>query len=129
MPHFKDCSGAEVNRYFITYLATRDNLQNDRANLERRKLAADATSDELNEIEVKLLWIAWELAKLEDRRNAFLNGLAAIKPPSDALVQKVKELTAQSEKLTNDAIGAQNAIKLTAAALEQFNAIQQPSST
>ena len=128
MPHFrKDCSADEVRRYNSVYRATRKNLQNDRDNLERRKLAVDATSDELNEIEVKLLWIASELAKLQERRNAFLNGLAAIQPPSDALVEKVKALTAESERLTNNAIGAQNAIKLTAAALEQFNAIQADS--
>ena len=124
MPHFEHCSEAEVKRYLDVYFDTRKNLQNDRDNLERRKLAADATSDELNEIEVTLLWIAAKLAKLDDRRTAFLNGVAAIKPPSNELVEKVKALTAKSERLTNNAIGAQNAIKLSAAALEQFNAIQ-----
>jgi hypothetical protein len=78
---------------------------------------------------VKLLWIASEDAKLRQRRTAFINGLVAITPPDDALVARVKDLTSLSEKLTNDAIGAQNAIKLTAAALAQFNTIQQPSST
>jgi hypothetical protein len=124
MPRFNECSEAEVNRYFIAYFATWDTLQNNRSNLERRKLAADATNDELNEIEIKLLWIASEHAKLKQRRTAFLNGLAAITPPSDALVQQVKALTAQAERLTNNAVGAQNAIRLTTAALEQFNAIQ-----
>jgi hypothetical protein len=128
MPRINELSPADVNRYFITYFATWDNLQNDRANLERRRLAADATSDELNEIEVKLLWIASEHAKLKLRRIAFINGLVAITPPDDALVARVKDLTAQSEKLTNNSVGAQNAIKLAAAALAQFNAIQ-PSST
>lgn len=124
MPRISELSPAEVNRYFIAYFATWDTLQNDRANLERRKLAADATSDELNEIEVKLLWIASEHAKLKQRRTAFINGLVAIKPPSDGLVARVKGLTSQSEQLTNDAIGAQNAIRLTTAALQQFNTIQ-----
>lgn len=123
MPHFEDCSKDEVKRYLVVYFDTRKNLENDRDNLERRKLATDATSDELNEIEVTLLLIAAKLAKLDDRRAAFLNGVAAIKPPSDELVEKVKALTAESERLTNNAIGAQNAIKLSAAALEQFNAI------
>jgi hypothetical protein len=51
-----------------------------------------------------------------------------ITPPDDTLVARVKDLTSQSERLTNNAVGAQNAIRLAAAALEQFNAIQ-PSST
>ena len=128
MPRINDCSDAEVNRYFIAYFATWDTLQNNRSNLERRKLAADATSEELNEIEVKLLWIASEHAKRKQRRTAFINGLVAITPPDDTLVARVKDLTSQSERLTNNAVGAQNAIRLAAAALEQFNAIQ-PSST
>ena len=118
------CSDAEANSYFTAYFATWDTLDNNRKTLERRRFAADATSEELNEIEVKLLWIASEHAKLKQRRTAFLNGLAAIQPPSAALVQQVKALTTQSEQLTNNAVGAQNAIKMAAAALQQFNAIQ-----
>src|SRR4029450_324562 len=124
MKTFGQCSDAEVNSYFLAYFATWDTLENNRKTLERRKLAADATNDELNEIEVKLLWIASEHAKLKQRRTAFLNGLAAITPPSDALVQQVKNLTTEAERVTNKGLGAQNAIRLTATALEQFNAIQ-----
>ena len=118
------CSEAEVNRFFVSYFSTWDSLQKSKSTLERRKLSSGVSNEELDEIEVKLLWLAAEHAKLKQRRTAFLNGLAAINPPSDAQVTAIKKLTGETEKLTASAASARKAVQLSTKALEAFGKIQ-----
>ena len=119
-----NCSPDEVNRYFVSYFSTWDSLQSSKSTLERRKLAKGVSNEELNEIEVRLLWLAAEHAKLKQRRTAFLAAQDAIDPPTQGQVDAIKSLTAQTEKLTNTAQATKKAVQLAGDALTAFNRIQ-----
>jgi hypothetical protein len=119
-----DCTPEEEAAYFRAYFASWDIIDRTTDLLRRRRLTPGVTVEELNEIEVHLLWCASEHAKLKLRRTAFLRGSGAITPPTEAQVQQIQALTTKVEKLTATAKAAGRALDLATQALERFSEIQ-----
>ena len=111
----------ELAKWFDLYFNTWDTIANAIKVLERRKLTPGATTDELNQIEVDLLWLASEHAKLKKRRAAFQAEKIAIEPPTEGQIKEVKELVDQTEALKNSAAAARKGIVLATNALKAIN--------
>jgi hypothetical protein len=119
-----DVTPEEEAAYYRSYFASWDIVDRTISLLERRKLTPGVTVEELNEIEVDLLWCASEQAKLKLRRTAFLRGSASITPPDEAQVEAIKVLTTQVEKLALSSKAAGKAVDLATDALTKFAEIQ-----
>ena len=114
-------SDKELANWFDLYFNTWDVIGNAIITLNRRKLTPGVTTRELNQIEVDLLWLQSEHAKLKKRRAAFQAGRVAIMPPTDPQVKKVKKLVDETEKLKNSAAAARKGVNLTKSALSTIN--------
>jgi hypothetical protein len=121
-----DLSDEEEARYYRAYFATWDAVDRTVTILQRRKLTPGVGVEELNEIEVDLLWCASEHAKLKLRRTAFIRGTAAAEPPSDEQVEAIRKLADRVEKLAVNARATSRAIDLATEALAKFGEIQAP---
>jgi hypothetical protein len=119
-----DLTSEEEAHYYRAYFASWDALDRTISILQRRKLTTGVTPDELNEIEVDLLWCASEHAKLKLRRTAFLAGTATIAPPTEAEAEAIRTLADKVAKLTLNAKAAGKAVELATDALRKFGDIQ-----
>lgn len=90
-------------RYFTTYFAAWDIFRAAVNAYERRKLDPGVTMQERNDIEVKLLWLHGEHAKMMQRRTAFLSGALAINRPTKDQLEKVTALAKTADELTEEA--------------------------
>jgi len=106
-------SDAMLARYFGIYFAAWDVFRANVNALERRKLESGVTMQERNDIEVKLLWLHGEHAKMMQRRTAFLQGAASVVKPTKEQEDTVKKLSADADKFVNS---TKNLTKLTALA-------------
>lgn len=123
-PTVEEVSDQEKARYFEVYFAAWDILDRTMSLLQRRKLTLGVTAEELNEIEVDLLWCASEQAKLKRRRTAFIRGVVSIKPPTQEQVDRIKALVATVEALTTEATAAKQALAIATKGLATVGQIQ-----
>lgn len=92
-----------IARYFKTYFSAWDVYRAAVNAYERRKLDGGVTMQQRNDIEVELLWLHGEHAKLMQRRTAFLRGALAINRPSTEQFDTVTALSEQADELTDAA--------------------------
>jgi hypothetical protein len=123
-PTVEQVSDQEKARYFEVYFAAWDILDRTQSLLQRRKLTLGVTAEELNEIEVDLLWGASEQAKLKRRRTAFIRGSVGITPPTQEQVDRMKNLVATVEALTAEGTAASQALAIAKKGLETVSQIQ-----
>ena len=125
MPTIDDLTPEQEAAYYRAYFASWDIVDRTLSLLQRRKLTPGVTVEELNEIEVDLLWCATEHAKLKLRRTAFLAGNASVKPPTEGQVEAIKALVDKVESLTLNAKAASKAVDFAGQALQKFGDIQK----
>jgi len=89
-------------RYFKMYFAAWDVFRAAVNAYERRKLDVGVSMQERNDIEVELLWLHGEHAKLMQRRTAFLSGALAINRPDKEQLDTVTALSKQADELTDE---------------------------
>lgn len=88
---------------------------------KRRRRAGE---EERDEIDIRLLDNAADIALLDAKFAAFEANRAAINPPSDQQLKKLREIVDKVEKLNVNQAILSEAIALTTEALNTFNQIQ-----
>lgn len=116
-------------RYFQTYFSAWDIFRTAVNGYERRKLEPGVTMEERNDIEVKLLWLHGEHAKMMQRRTAFLRGALAINRPSIEQFETTKQLAKRVEEITDAATRLDTLTDISMAASEVLASIHNERGT
>jgi hypothetical protein len=119
-----NCTQEELERYKVAYDEATDAHISAMAQLELRSLRPDCPSDERKANREIMGELIADLALLRAKRKAFHTTQAAINPPTDAQLNRLKGLSADVDKLLTDRRIIKEAIQLAGNAFATFNEIQ-----
>ena len=119
-----EISEKEFANYVLCYLADRDVITDSIAYNKKKLKDPDLSDSEEANIEVQLLWLAAELAKLDAKRNAFRKKRAKINPPSDKQVEEAQKLSEESDELIANSKAATKSVALAKKSIAHFKTIQ-----